>query len=380
MLLSVLAVYWLATAIAARGVAAFTRIAKWGGIVGTIIPAAALVTLGAAYLVSGGTSQIQLDWGAAIPDLSSINNLALAASIFLFYSGMEMNAVHVQDVKNPDRGYPVAILIAAVGTASILILGTLTIALVVPKSETGSTESLLITFIDVFHRFGLSWATPVLAFALAVGVLAGIVTWVAGPSTALQAVAKAGYLPPSYQATNKNGMPIRIMLLQAAAVSAVAVVFVFMPSVEAAFQILSQLAGLLYLVVYLIMFASAIYLRYRQPDQPRPYRVPGGLAGMWIIGGTGFVASTLALTSSLVPPSQIGVGSPALYLGLLIGLATLIITTPLLLYARRKPHWRDPASEVAPFTDEPRDDRSGGTPTRRQGPADEEAAEAEADE
>nr|WP_043541338.1 putative glutamine/gamma-aminobutyrate antiporter GadC [Salinispora pacifica] len=386
-LLSVLAVYWLATAIAARGVAAFTRIAKWGGIVGTIIPAAALVTLGVAYLISGGTPQIQLDWGAAIPDLSSLNNLALAASIFLFYSGMEMNAVHVQDVKNPDRGYPVAILIAAVGTASILILGTLTIAFVVPRSETGSTQSLLITFINAFHWLDLSWATPILALALAIGVLAGIVTWVAGPSTALQAVAKAGYLPPFYQSTNKNGMPIRIMLVQAAAVSSVAVVFVFMPSVEAAFQILSQLAGLLYLVVYLIMFASAIYLRYRQPDRPRPYRVPGGLVGMWIIGGAGFVASALALASSLVPPSQIGIGSPTLYLGLLIGLAVLIITTPLLLYARRKPHWRDPASEVAPFAGAPRDDRPSGTPTRRLRPtateaaadADAEAADADAD-
>lgn len=177
------------------------------------------------------------------------------------------------------------------------------------------------------------------------------------------------------------------MLVQAAAVSSVAVVFVFMPSVEAAFQILSQLAGLLYLVVYLIMFASAIYLRYRQPDRPRPYRVPGGLVGMWIIGGAGFVASALALASSLVPPSQIGIGSPTLYLGLLIGLTVLIITTPLLLYARRKPHWRDPASEVAPFAGTPRDDCPGGTPTRRLRPTateaaadtDAEAADADAD-
>ncbi len=204
---SVLAVYWLATAIAARGVAAFTRIAKWGGIVGTIIPAAALITIGFAYLISGGTPQVRLDWDDAIPDLSNLSNLALAASIFHFYSGMEMNAVHVQDIKNPDRGYPLAILIAALGTAAILILGTLTIAFVVPRNETGSTQSPLITFIDVFDWFGLSWATPILTCALAIGVLAGIVTCVAGPSTALHAVAKAGYLPPFYQAANKTGCP-----------------------------------------------------------------------------------------------------------------------------------------------------------------------------
>ncbi len=95
---------------------------------------------------------------------------------------------------------------------------------------------------------------------------------------------------------------------------------------------------------------------------------------MWIIGGAGFVASALALASSLVPPSQIGIGSPALYLGLLVGLTALIITAPLLLYARREPHWRDPGSEVALFAAEARGGRSGDTPTPRH-----RRAEAEAD-
>lgn len=58
--------------------------------------------------------------------------------------------------------------------------------------------------------------------------------------------------------------------------------------------------------------------------------------GMWVFGGAGFIASALALASSLAPPNQIGVGSPILYIGLLVGLATLIVTTPLVLYARRK--------------------------------------------
>lgn len=363
-LLTVLAVYWIATAIGSRGMAAFTRIAKWGGIVGTILPAAVLVTLGFAYLSTGGQSQIPLRWGDVVPDFSRVSNLVLAASIFLFYAGMEMNAIHVRDVRSPSRHYPLAVGIAAVGTMSILVLGTLAIAFVVPQSDIDLTQSLLITFIDVFQWLGLSWAAPVVAVALTIGVLAGIVTWVVGPSTAMLAVAKAGYLPPFFQATNKSGMPTHILLVQAVAVSVLAVLFVFMPSVQAAFQVLSQLAGLLYLVVYLAMFASAISLRYSQPDRRRPYRVPGGLVGMWVIGGVGFVASALALASSLVPPSQIGVGNPFLYIGLLVGLAGLIVTVPLVVYARRKPHWHDPASDVAPFAWEARGARSGAAETR----------------
>ncbi|NYT92467.1 putative glutamine/gamma-aminobutyrate antiporter GadC [Salinispora sp. H7-4] len=356
-LLTVLAVFWVATAIGAHGIAAFTRVAKWGGIVGTILPALLLVILGLVYLSSGGQSQTPLGWGEVVPDFARFSNLALAASIFLFYAGMEMNAIHVRDVENPTRHYPLAVLIAAVGAMSILVLGTLTISFVVPRSEIDLTQSLLITFLDVFRWLGLAWAVPIVAVALVIGVLAGIVTWVVGPSTAMLAVAKAGYLPPFFQLTNKYGMPTRILLFQAISVSVLAVLFIVMPSVEAAFQVLSQLAGILYLLIYLGMFAAAIQLRYSQPDRRRPYRVPGGLPGMWVIGGIGFVASALALASSLAPPDQIGVGSPTVYIGLLVGLAAMIIAVPLSVYVLRKPDWCDPGRDVAPFSWETQGDR-----------------------
>ena len=44
------------------------------------------------------------------------------------------------------------------------------------------------------------------AVALAFGVLAGVLTWVAGPSKGIFAVGKAGYLPPFFQKTNANGV------------------------------------------------------------------------------------------------------------------------------------------------------------------------------
>jgi hypothetical protein len=61
--------------------------------------------------------------------------------------------------------------------------------------------------------------------------------------------------------------------------------------------ILSQLTVILYLIMYLLMFAAAIYLRYSQPNRPRPYRIPGGTAGMWIIGGAGFAGQRNATPS-----------------------------------------------------------------------------------
>ncbi|MFO1148104.1 MAG: amino acid permease [Alsobacter sp.] len=346
----VLAIYWLATFIAFRGVDAFAKVSKYGGMIGTIIPAAILIVLGFAYLLKGGKPQIDLAWKDVLPDFTNFNNVVLAAGIFLFYAGMEMNAIHVKDVENPSRNYPIAIIMAALGTVAIFVLGTLAIAFVIPNSQINLTQSLLVAYGDMFRWAGIGWLAPVMAIALAVGVLAGVVTWVAGPSSGLLVVAKAGYMPRFWQKTNAHGMATHILLVQALMVTALSIMFVVLPSVQAAYQILSQLTVVLYLVMYLLMFAAGIYLRYSQPNRPRPYSIPGGDAGMWLIGGMGFLGSLLAFVLSFIPPGQISVGSPTTYVSLLIGLTVFFVAIPFVIYAVRKPHWRDPESDFAPFT------------------------------
>lgn len=346
----VLGIYWLATFIAFRGVETFAKVAKWGGIIGTIIPACILIVLGFSYLFAGNTPQIQLAWDQIVPDFTNFDNVVLAASIFLFYAGMEMNAIHVSEIDNPKRNYPIAIMLSALGTVLIFVLGTLAIAFVIPQSDINLTQSLLVAYDDMFKWAGLQWLGPVVAVALAIGVLAGVVTWVAGPSSGLLVVAKAGYLPRWWQHTNAHGMATHILLVQAVLVSLLSVLFVVLPSVQAVYQMLSQLTVILYLVMYLLMFAAAIYLRQSQPTRERPYRIPGGDIGMWIIGGAGFLGSLLAFVFSFIPPSQISVGSPSTYVGILAGLTLFFCILPFLIYMVRKPSWRDANSDFAPFT------------------------------
>ena len=230
------------------------------------------------------------------------------------------------------------------------MLGTLAIAFVIPQASINLTQSLLVAYFDMFKWAGIGWLAPVMAIALAVGVLAGVVNWVAGPSSGLLVVAKAGYLPRFWQKTNAKGMATHILLVQAILVTVLSVMFVVLPSVQAAYQILSQLTVILYLVMYLLMFAAAIYLRYSQPNRPRPYRIPGGDIGMWIVGGLGFVGALMAFVLSFIPPGQISVGSPTTYVGILIGLTVFFVAIPFLVYGIRKTHWRDPSADFAPFT------------------------------
>ena len=68
-------------------------------------------------------------------------------SIFLFYAGMEVSAVHVNEVEDPEKNYPLAILISAGITVAIFVFGTLAIGFVIPQKDINLTQSL-----DVYKR------------------------------------------------------------------------------------------------------------------------------------------------------------------------------------------------------------------------------------
>lgn len=362
----VLVVYWAATLLNFRGMGASGSITKWGTLVGTVIPAALLVFMGMLYWGMGNPIDIAMEARDFFPDLSNFNHIVLAASIFLFYAGMEMSAVHVKDVRNPGHNYPLAIGIASVITVAIFVFGTLAIGFIIPKSQINLVQSLLVAYDKLFGFFGLKWMGSVLAVCLAFGVLAQVVAWVGGPSKGLLEVGRAGYLPRVMQRTNKNGVQTGILIIQGCIVTLLSISFVVLPSVQTAYQIISQLTIILYLIMYMLMFLAALYLRYKEPNVPRTFRVPGGKAGMWIVGGLGLLGSLVAFCFSFIPPNQIPVGSPAVYVGILIVGTLVFAGLPFLIYSLRKPEWADARSkaEFEPFGWEKRLSNPSDTNTR----------------
>ncbi|MBE6301941.1 MAG: amino acid permease [Parabacteroides distasonis] len=348
-LLVVLIIYWLATFISLKGLGWVGKVAKIGGLVGTIIPASLLIILGIAYLVMGGHSNLDFH-GNFFPDFSKFDNLVLAASIFLFYAGMEMGGIHVKEVENPSINYPKAVFIGALITVLIFVLGTFSLGIIIPEKDINLTQSLLVGFDNYFKFIHASWLSPVIAIALAFGVLAGVLTWVAGPSKGLFAVGKAGYLPPFFQKTNKIGVQKNILLIQGIIVTFLSLLFVVMPSVQSFYQILSQLTVVLYLIMYMQMFAGAIVLRYKMKKAGRPFRI--GKAGnglMWFIGGLGFLGSLLAFILSFIPPSQISIGNSIVWYSVLIIGVIVMVAIPFIIYALRKPSWIDKNAQFEPF-------------------------------
>jgi putative glutamate/gamma-aminobutyrate antiporter len=343
-----LVAFWAITVFTFRGVEASVRLSTFSGVFGTIIPGAILITLGGIYVAVGKPIQMPLNTGF-FPDFSNWHSMVLAASIFLFYAGMEMQAVHVKNLKNPSRDYPLAILIATVMTVIIFILGTLAVGVIIPPKSINLAQSLLIAYRDLWSTLGVPWLGNVMAFMVAVGVVGQVSVVVAGPSTGLLSVGKAGYLPHALQKTNAHGVSVPILLLQAVIVTLLCLIFLVMPSVESVFQILSQISNIMFLTMYILMFVAAISLRYIQPDMKRPFKIPGGNYGMWIVCGIGLAGAVIAGGLSFIPPTQIGTGSAVVYIGFLVGCTIVELAIPFTIFAFRKPSWKSGDSDFEPF-------------------------------
>jgi amino acid transporter len=105
---------------------------------------------------------------------------------------------------------------------------------------------------------------------------------------------------------------------------------------------ISVLTIQMYLLMYLMLFAAALKLRRSHPDQPRPFRVPGGRPGLWLTCGLGIGGSLLALGVGFFPPDQLAATGmrPAAFVRFLAAGLGVSLALPLILYHVRRPEWK----------------------------------------
>ncbi len=348
-LLIVLGVYWFCNFMAFRGMKSSKMLSTLGGLFGTIVPGAILIVLGVAYFCMG--KPIMLTHESFFPDFTKIGTIVLAASIFLFYGGMEMNAVHVQNMKDPARQFPRAMFLAVAVIVALFVFATLAIGFVVPAKDINLLASLLVAYNDLWASIGVPWLGNVMAVLITFGVIGQVSVIIAGPSTGLVAVGESGYLPRSLQKTNSRGVNKPILYVQAFFVTLLSFVLVVLPSVESAYQVMSQMATVIYLILVLMIYFAFIRLRHTQPQKPRGFRVPGGKFGEAVVTGVGILGAVVAMVLSFIPPAQINTGSPVVYVLIILVGAAVFFCVPLIVYARRRPSWRNPvvADKFYPF-------------------------------
>jgi len=329
-------IYWLATFISFRGLNLTGLIGSWGVTIGTVIPGIIIIVLAIVFLGIGNKPAVPLNFGDIIPkDFWNLRTSVFAVGMLLAFAGMEMNAVHANEMENSQKNYPKTMFIAIISILVIFVLGSLAVMIVVPGKEIILTAGIMEAYEVFFKQFNILWAVPLMAFLLAIGAFAGVITWVAGPSKGILKVGKLGYLPPWMQHTNKQGVQSHILIVQGAIVTLLALAFIVIPDVSSSYWLLTTITIQLYLIMYLLMFSAALRLRKTKGDIPRPYRTPA----MYLVAGIGFIASLASIFLGFVPPVQWKSDNPLGYIVILLCGMLILGVAPLIIYRFRKPGW-----------------------------------------
>jgi glutamate:GABA antiporter len=338
----IIVLFWAAVVVSSRGVVSADKLASWGIVIGTLIPGLILVVLAVVYLLQGNPSAAPLNAHHVLPPWHGLTSIVLIVNGFFTYAGVEVNAVHVDDLRDAPREFPRAVLVAVALILLVFILPTLAIAIAVPAARISFTAGVMQAFRSLLHHFGLGFFEPLIALGLVTASLSGLLDWLTGPSTGLVAIGRErGYLPRYFQQVNANGVQIRILVSQGIVITLIGLLYAVVPTVSRAYWVFAALATEVYLIMYVLMFVSAARLRRREPGHQRGYRAPA-LTAICVVGA---IASVAACAVGLLPPSQLGRVSTAAYaIALLGGVIAVGVLPPLLLYRLRRPNWRVPES------------------------------------
>jgi amino acid transporter len=342
-----------------KGVEVFARIANWTFVIGTIVPGIALLALFGYWVATGHAlgwehlTDPTLSTGGHArfwPEIHGFGAIAFLAGIVLLFAGVEVQAVHVTEMRSPGRGFPAAIGLGAIISVLIFALGALPIAAILPYKkislQSGVFDAFGAVITDIWH---LPWLVSALSLLVGIGAISGVLAWLGSPSRGLLATAHGGELPPVLKAKNSHGMPTHILLIQGIIVTVMSCFYFVIPNVSVAFFLISAMTIGLYLIAYMFMYAAAIKLRYSAPALPRPFKVPGGFIGMWLAAGVGFAGVFFSFVVSFFPPDQLPVGSPAMYVGLVFFGIVLFAGVPMIIHHFRRRGWVKEGESVPPL-------------------------------
>jgi amino acid transporter len=327
-----------------------TDTGKWVPNLGALLKAGIMITIGVGAFIFALRNGVAND--LSLPNLVPSLDVGLAFWPVIIYNfmGFELMSGAAEEMKNPGRDIPRAIIISGVLIAAIYLLGTLGILLALPQEELGLVSGIIDTLRKLFGESGLGGlVVTLLGIGALYTLLANMVTWTMGANrTAAEAAAESelpavfGRLHPVHQT------PSGAFIITGLVSSVVIVLYGFMAgSAEDLFWTLFAFSSMIFLMPYLALFPAFVRLRRVDAATPRPYRFPGAAwfgVLMAVICELFIAAAIVLFVYTPGQPFDLAYAGPIL-VGVVI---TLAVGELLLALARRRKQSAAPAQPANP--------------------------------
>lgn len=329
-----LAVLWLALGLNLVGLERGKWVQNLGGL-GTWVTAALLIVFGVVlWLRSGSATSFQ---GNLLPDPGSWSTLTFFATMTFGFAGLELAPVMGDEIREPRRTLPRAILLSGLLVAGIYLAGTAVLLAALP-GETIDVISGVPQALEILGTMaGVPWLAPAGALLISIGGMGGVGAWVAGTARIPYVVGVDRYLPEALGRVHPRwGTPHVALLTQGVIATLLLLVAVAGSTVEEAYVVLLDMTIVLYFIPFLYLFAALPVVRARDVREggreARVIRVPGGRAGVWLFAGLGMAATVLSIALAFVPPE--GTRNVLLFEAKLVGGCAAFLAVGLVFYRR----------------------------------------------
>ena len=304
--IGVLVIFWILALSQFGGTKYTAKIAKIGFIVGILLPAAILIILALVYIIQGNPIYISSK-DTFVPDFTKVNTLVVFVSFILSYMGVEASATHANEMDNPKKEYPLAMLLLVIVAIVVSTLGGLAIAAVIPQDQINLSAGVVQTFAVLLGHFTANNTilVKIIALLLAFGVIAEVSSWVVGPTRGMIIAAEEGAIPKSWAKTNEHDVPVYLVIAQGIIVSIWDAVLTFgAGGSNLSFLAAMSLTVVIYLSGYILFFVGYIKAILGE-GLNGAYQMPGGKPVKIIVAIIGLATSIFAFFISFVPPTSI---------------------------------------------------------------------------
>lgn len=207
---------------------------------------------------------------------------AAAGIIFFTYIGLDAVSTAGEEVKNPRRNLPLAIIFALITVTSLYVLVAIVAVAAQPVAAFEGQEAGLSAILETVT--GSTWPATVLAAGAVVSIFSVTLVVIYGQTRILFAMSRDGMIPKFFHRLNPRTLtPVSATIFVAVILSILAGVVPI--------DFLFEMTSIGTLVAFMIVSIGVIVLRRTAPDLPRGFKVPlypvlpiASVAGcLWII-------------------------------------------------------------------------------------------------
>jgi amino acid transporter len=281
------------------------EVGKWLnniGSLGSLLPLAALMVLAAVSWSRFG-SATHITAASLVPHWS-LGNAVFWSSIFFAFAGMESGSAMGDEIQNPRRTIPWAILAGGGVLAIGYIGGTAALMVALPSHAIAGPDGFVNGIHQLSARLGLGWLLVPIALLVSLNAFGGAAASLSSNARLPFVVGIHRYLPAAFGWIHPR---YRTPWVAIAVFGGAGIVMALLgqagTTVRGAYDVLVSMAVLSEFLPFLFVFGAMIRLQSR-PVAPAVRRVPGGKPAAILLASLGLLSTLLTIGLSVIPSAD----------------------------------------------------------------------------